>query len=101
MAAWPFAAKVRRKGRQESMYRELQMSARGLDPKRKFFGTTSVQLRKNGLLAPKRHQVKHLDFSTLLFGTRGSEVQILSPQHTILQILQIEPLVRAFMGAPT
>jgi hypothetical protein len=74
------------------------MSARGLDPKLKFFGTTSVQLRKNGFLAPKRHQ--HLDFSTLLFGTRGSEVQILSPQPfsnqalTILQILQIEPLVR-------
>jgi hypothetical protein len=73
MAAWPFAAKVRRKGRQESMHRELQMSARGVDPKRKFFGTTSVQLRerKNGFLAPKRHQVKHLDFSILLFGTRG------------------------------
>jgi hypothetical protein len=29
---------------------------------------------------PKRHQMKHLDFDLLWFGTRGSEVQILSPR---------------------
>ena len=36
----------------------------------------SVQLRerKNGFLAPKRHQVKHLDFSIWLFGTRCSQM---------------------------
>jgi hypothetical protein len=46
------------------------------------FGTTSVQLseRKNSFLVPKRHQMKHLEFLILLFGTRGSEVQILSPR---------------------
>ena len=45
-------------------------------------GTTSVQLRerKNGLLIPKRHQTKHLEFVLSQFGTRGSEVQILSPR---------------------
>jgi hypothetical protein len=45
-------------------------------------GTTSVQLRerKNGLLTPKRHQTKHLEFMQRWFGTRGSEVQILSPR---------------------
>jgi hypothetical protein len=33
-------------------------------PARENFGTTSVQLRerKNGVLAPKRHQVKQLEF---------------------------------------
>ena len=38
------------------------------------FGTTSVQLRerKNGLLAPKRHQMKHLDFFDCIF--RDQEV---------------------------
>jgi hypothetical protein len=47
-----------------------------------FFGTTSVQLseRKNGFLTPKRHQIKHLEFVIAWFGTRGSEVQILSPR---------------------
>ena len=46
------------------------------------FGTTSVQLRerKNGFLAPKRHQMKHLDFLISLFGTRRSVVQIHSPR---------------------
>ncbi len=45
-------------------------------------GTTSVQLseRKNGFLTPKRHQIKHLEFVISWFGTRGSEVQILSPR---------------------
>jgi hypothetical protein len=44
------------------------------------FGTTSVQFRarKNGFLFPKRHQAKHLEFLFLWFGTRGSEVRILS-----------------------
>ena len=32
------------------------------------------------VLAPKRHQHKHLDFDLLHFGTRGSEVQILFPR---------------------
>src|SRR5215471_17723094 len=46
------------------------------------FGTTSVQLRerKKGLLAPKRHQMKHLDFLIAFFGTRRSVVQIHSPR---------------------
>src|ERR1039457_718968 len=37
------------------------------------FGTRSVQLseRKNGLLTPKRHQIKHLEFVISWFGTRG------------------------------
>src|ERR1035438_224782 len=50
------------------------------------FGTRSVQLseRKNGLLTPKRHQIKHLEFVISWFGTRGSEVQILSPRPTYL-----------------
>ena len=36
------------------------------------FGTTSVQLRerKNGLLVPKRHKMKHLDFLILLLESR-------------------------------
>jgi hypothetical protein len=39
----------------------------------KGFGTTSIQLRerKNGILVPKRHLMKHLDFLILWFGTRG------------------------------
>ena len=38
------------------------------------FGTNSVQLRerKNGSLAPKRHQMKHLDFLILLLESRRS-----------------------------
>jgi hypothetical protein len=34
------------------------------------FGTSSVQLRerKNVFLAPKRHQMKHLDFFEFLVG---------------------------------
>src|SRR5580658_1118275 len=46
------------------------------------FGTTSVQLseRKGGLLTPKRHQIKPLEFVISWFGTRGPEVQILSPR---------------------
>ena len=38
------------------------------------FGTNSVQLRerKNGPLAPKRHQMKHLDFLILLLESRRS-----------------------------
>jgi hypothetical protein len=41
------------------------------------FGTTSVQLRerKNGLLVPKRHKMKHLDFLILLLESRRSVVQ--------------------------
>src|SRR5215470_11936859 len=37
------------------------------------FGTTWVQLRerKSGFLVPKRHQMKHLGFCILLFGTKG------------------------------
>ena len=38
------------------------------------FGTNSVQLRerKNGPLAPKRHQMKHLDFLILLLESMQS-----------------------------
>ena len=43
------------------------------------WGTTEKRERV-GFLAPKRHQMKHLDFDLLIFGTRGSEVQILSPR---------------------
>jgi hypothetical protein len=32
------------------------------------------------MLLPKRHQIKHLEFVVPSFGTRGSEVQILSPR---------------------
>ena len=42
------------------------------------FGTTERE--KNGTLLPKRHQIKHLEFVVSQFGTRGSEVQILSPR---------------------
>jgi hypothetical protein len=37
------------------------------------FGTNSVQLgeRKNGFLAPKRHQMKHLDFFEFLVGIQA------------------------------
>jgi len=44
------------------------------------FGTNSVQLRerKNGSLAPKRHQMKHLDFLILLLESRQS----MSPKGT-------------------
>ena len=54
------------------------------------FGTTSVQLseRKNGFLTPKRHQIKHLEFVIAWFGTRGSEVQILSPRPIFLSLFQ-------------
>jgi hypothetical protein len=56
---------------------------RGFTP----FGTRSVQLseRKRGRLLPKRHQIKHLEFVVSWFGTRGSEVQILSPRPTYLK----------------
>jgi hypothetical protein len=41
------------------------------------FGTNSVQLRerKNGFLAPNRHQMKHLDFLILLLESRRSVVR--------------------------
>src|SRR6516225_981634 len=54
------------------------------------FGTTSVQLRerKNGLPAPKRHQMKHLDFLIAFFGTRRSVVQIHSPRPLFLSFPQ-------------
>ena len=44
------------------------------------FVTNSVQLRerKNGSLAPKRHQMKHLDFLILLLESRQS----MSPKST-------------------
>ena len=50
------------------------------------FGTRSVQLSatKSGRLLPKRHQIKHLGFVVSWFGTRGSEVQILSPRPNFL-----------------
>jgi len=46
------------------------------------FGTNSVQLRerKNGPLAPKRHQIKHLDFLILLLESRRSVVRNHSPR---------------------
>ena len=45
-------------------------------------GTASVRLsaRQNGFQIPKRNQEKHLDLEAREFGTRGSEVQILSPR---------------------
>jgi hypothetical protein len=56
--------------------------SRLLPPRYYNFGITSVQLRerKDGFLAPKRHQMKHLDFLILLFLTRRSMVQIHSPR---------------------
>ena len=51
------------------------------------FGTTGR--RKNSFLVPKRHQMKHLGFWIFWFGTRGSEVQILSPRSFFLAIPQI------------
>jgi len=55
------------------------------------FGTTSVQLseRKNGFLTPKRHQIKHLEFVISWFGTRGSEVQILSPRPILKHLSEL------------
>jgi len=45
------------------------------------FGTTSVQLgdRKNGFLAPKRHQMKHLDLLSFLLESRWSTSNWKSP----------------------
>ena len=45
-------------------------------------GTNSVQLRerKNGSLAPKRHQMKHLDFLSFLLESRRSVVENHSPR---------------------
>ena len=53
------------------------------------FGTRSVQLseRKSGGLLPKRHQIKHLEFVISWFGTRGSEVQILSPRPSFISVV--------------
>jgi len=39
-----------------------------------------MRQRKNGLLDPKGNHAKHLDFWLSQFGTRGSEVRILSPR---------------------
>jgi hypothetical protein len=44
-------------------------------------GTTEREKRSR--LPPKRHQIKHLEFVASWFGTRGSEVQILSPRPII------------------
>jgi hypothetical protein len=47
---------------------------------RRQYGAISVQpgtievRKKGGFLAPKRHQMKYLDFASSWFGTRGSEV---------------------------
>ena len=62
------------------------------------FGTRSVQLseRKRGTLLPKRHQIKHLEFVVSWFGTRGSEVQILSPRPSFLSLFQSFTLLRLF-----
>ena len=41
----------------------------------------TIEARKRvGFLAPKRRQVKYLDFVSLLGRDQGSEVQILSPR---------------------
>ena len=44
--------------------------------------------RKNGILVPKRHQMEYLDFLILWLGTRGLEVQILSPRPILFQIFE-------------
>jgi hypothetical protein len=55
------------------------------------FGTRSVQLRerKSGGLFPKRHQIKHLEFVISGFGTRRSEVQILSPRPILKHLSEL------------
>jgi len=53
-----------------------------------------------GFLAPKRHQMKHLDFDLLIFGTRGSEVQILSPRPFFLSPIQLFTRLRRLQIAP-
>jgi hypothetical protein len=60
------------------------------------FGTTSVQLRerKNGALAPKRHQMKHLEFWTFLVRDQGSEVQILSPRPNLFKECPLAAAIR-------
>jgi hypothetical protein len=40
----------------------------------------TTEREKKRRTAPKRHQIKHLEFVLSYFGTRGSEVQILSPR---------------------
>jgi hypothetical protein len=64
------------------------------------FGTLSE--RKGGLLTPKRHQLKHLEFVLRSFGTRGSEVQILSPRPFLFSNLQSSqgPKMRTPGNAP-
>jgi hypothetical protein len=34
-------------------------------------GSIQLRERKNGILVPKRHQMKHLDFLILWFGNQG------------------------------
>ena len=61
------------------------------------FGTTRYNWgeKKNGFLAPKRRQMKHLDCVLLLVLARGSEVQILSPRPYLVDsvdsILAVSP----------
>ena len=52
------------------------------------FSPTSVQLKSeiNGECSCKRHQRQHLEFSTTLFGTRRTVVQIHSPRPTLLEL---------------
>jgi len=72
------------------------------------FGTNSVQLRerKNGPLAPKRHQIKHLDFLILLLESRRSVVRNHSPrppqrQFDVHQQSNFRPLVPKARFLPT
>jgi hypothetical protein len=51
-------------------------------------GTTERE--KKRWLLPKRHQIKHLEFVISWFGTRGSEVQILSPRPIFLELISCE-----------
>ena len=64
------------------------------------FGTTSGQLRerKNGFLAPKRHQMKHLDFLILLLESRRSAAQTHSPRPLFLSYPSVLCRISVFAG---
>ena len=51
------------------------------------FGTTERE--EEWFLIPKRHQIKHLEFVISWFGTRGSEVQILSPRPILKHLSEL------------
>ncbi len=64
------------------------------------FGTIEKE-KEWPLRSLKRHQEKHLEFCSFQFGTRGSEVQILSPQPSISRSsIQLAPAALSLTAEP-